>query len=116
MSPLPIRGFNMTPLYDILSAQPLIDEDTFHPQKIKLAMAFGDNRHYKIQEIHKRHFLQAAKSSRLSADQAEEIIQEVLTNVDKVINRVSSTLYSDFPKAVADSIFSGMKKRAKIFR
>lgn len=51
----------LTPLYDVMSAQPNVDEGEIKWNKMKLAMAIGDNRHYVINTIVPRHFLQTVK-------------------------------------------------------
>lgn len=108
-------GFQLAPLYDILSAQPMIDSGKFQNEKVKMAMAVGKSRHYKIKEIYRRHFLQTSKLCRYNAQEMNSIIDETLSEVPKVIDQVSSKLRSDFPNNVAESIFSGMKSRISNF-
>ena len=43
--------FRMTPLYDVVSAQPSVDADQLRENRFKLALAVGDNRHYVINTI-----------------------------------------------------------------
>ncbi|MEN0058531.1 MAG: type II toxin-antitoxin system HipA family toxin [Bdellovibrio sp.] len=109
-------GFIMTPLYDILSAQPFIDSEQFQEEKIKMAMSFGDKNYYRVRDISRRHFLQTAKSCRISSEQMELILDEVLAEVPSIISRVTSELPSDFPQHIADSIFAGMQKRTRQIR
>lgn len=104
-------GFNLTPLYDILSAQPVVDKGGFQYQKIKMAMAYGDSRHYKLVEILRRHFEQTARLCRYDLAEMNQIIDEVIAHTPTVIDRVQNSLPVDFPKAVSNSIFSGMQKR-----
>ena len=47
----------MTPLYDVLSAQPSLDAGQIQRKQMKLAMSAGDKRHYEIDDIMPRHFL-----------------------------------------------------------
>lgn len=108
-------GFEMTPLYDILSAQPLIDKGTFQFEKLKMAMAVGENRHYKLKDIYRRHLLQTAKLCRYDVEKMDHIIDQTITEVPSVIARVSSSLNTDFPAELADSIFSGMRSRTSHF-
>lgn len=105
-------GFKMTPLYDILSAQPMIDRKHFQIQKLKMAMALGSNRHFKIVELQRRHFLQTAKACRFDIDEMQTVIDETLAQLPAVITAVQGKLPKKFPHAVADSIFKGMRKRA----
>jgi HipA-like C-terminal domain len=54
---LPGGRFRLTPLYDVMSAQPNVDAGEIRHNAMKLAMAVGDSRHYVIDSIVPRHFL-----------------------------------------------------------
>ena len=59
-------GYELTPLYDILSAWPVIGTSATSLQykKVKLAMSVKTkNVHYKIDEIHTRHWLELCKNA-----------------------------------------------------
>jgi serine/threonine-protein kinase HipA len=47
--------FNLTPLYDVLTAQPSLDANQMLDKKFKLAMSVGKNRHCAIHDIMPRH-------------------------------------------------------------
>ncbi len=107
---LPGGGFKLTPLYDVISAFPLLAKKQLEPRRLKMAMALtGKNRHYDWNAMLYRHWLSTAKACRFPADGMEEILAEVLGGMDQVINEVSSQLPDSFPDAVADPIFTGMK-------
>jgi serine/threonine-protein kinase HipA len=60
------RGsYRLTPLYDVLTAQPSVHRREIERKHLKLAMFVGDNRHYRMDEIVGRHFVQTAKRARL---------------------------------------------------
>lgn len=105
------KGFNMTPLYDILSAQPLMDEKKIETEKVKMAMAVGDNRYYKVRDIFARHFLQTAKLCKFDVAEMEEIMQQCIDQLPHVISKVTSELDGSFPQDIASSIFEGMNSR-----
>lgn len=104
-------GFSLTPLYDILSAQPMIDAKKFDPHKLKMSMAVGESRHYNVNKIFKRHFLEIAKLSKFDPDEMENIIQECIKDLPMVIRRVTSKLDVTFPNEIAQSILNGMVSR-----
>jgi len=107
--------FNLTPLYDVMSAYPLIAKKQLQIKKIKMAMSLeGKNRHYKWSEIKRCHFLQTAKISNYSIKKADNIIAEVLDQVDSVISRVEGIVPEGFPIEVSEPIFSGMRKARKL--
>ncbi len=111
----PYGGYEMTPLYDIISAYPLIDKKQLQKQKIKMAMALhGKNKHYSWSNISRRHFISTAKAVNFSCEIADNIIQDMLDKTDEVISEVKAKLPADFPKNISDSIFNGILNARKI--
>lgn len=102
--------FRATPLYDVLSAHPILGSGANHvaPQRAKLAMAVrGSENYYLLQQIQRRHWIRHAQLVGLGAPAAEEIIQEVIGNTKRVADDVYRQLPSDFPKDLANSILGG---------
>jgi len=105
----PEGKYRLTPLYDILSAYPLIAKKQLQAKKIKMAMALqGKNIHYHWHNIQRRHFLETAKAVNYSPERAETILDEMLQQVDSVIGRVSEKLPA-FPNNIFQPIFDGMR-------
>jgi len=111
----PEGKYRLTPLYDIMSAYPLIAKKQLQKQKIKMAMSLkGENNHYHWHNIQRRHFIGTAKAIRFSTERAEIILDEMLEQVESVIEKISAQLPDKFPALIAQSIFDGMilmKKR-----
>jgi serine/threonine-protein kinase HipA len=110
---LPGSQYRMTPLYDILSAHPVIGNkrNQIAPKKAKLAMAVrGSSNYYLLEQIQKRHWLAQAKQVGLSADMAGQIIAELLETTDSVLARVEAQLPGDFPADLAAAIFAGIRR------
>lgn len=102
--------YRLTPLYDIMSAYPLISNHQLNAKKIKMAMALkGKNFHYRWFEIKRKHFLDTAKIAHYSVERAEQILDEMLGNVDTVIQKVSDKLPKKFPSQIYQPIFDGMQ-------
>jgi serine/threonine-protein kinase HipA len=102
--------YRLTPLYDIISAHPLIAKKQLQTKKIKMAMALkGKNNHSYWHEIQRRHFLTTAKVAHYSIQKAEHIIDEMLNKMDKVIEQVSDKLPKKFPDKISKPIFEGMQ-------
>lgn len=76
-------GFRLTPLYDVLSAQPASDADEINHNRMKLAMSVGDGRHYVLRGIMPRHFVETAKSSGISESTVRSIFSDVVENEKK---------------------------------
>ena len=109
------RGrYHATPIYDVLSAHPVIGngKNKIPLQKAKLAMAVrGSTNHYLINKIQRRHWLAQAQQVGLGAAAAEQLIVEIIESTDAVINAVSKLLPDNFPMDLAEAIFRGMKKQ-----
>lgn len=105
----PEGRYRLTPLYDIMSAYPLIASKQLQAQKIKMAMALkGKNNHYHWHTVKRRYFIETAKAVDYSPERAEAILDEMLQQVDIVITKVKNKLPQEFPKKIANAIFSGM--------
>ena len=111
----PAGRFTLTPLYDVISAYPILGTaaNQLAPQKAKMAMAaFGKNRHYGWAEIQPRHWLTTAAATGLDATVKEDIA-ELVGRTPKVIAKVSSMLPQGFPTNVARAVFDGLSLTAE---
>lgn len=107
--------YRATPIYDVLSAHPIIGtgKQQIAPQKARLAMAVrGNTNHYLIDKIHRRHWLAQAQQVGLGAASAERLIEEVVAGVEGAIDQVSQQLPAGFPPDVAETILSGVRNQA----
>ncbi|MGY0642859.1 MAG: type II toxin-antitoxin system HipA family toxin, partial [Paraglaciecola chathamensis] len=58
----PDNRYHMSPLYDVLSAFPVMSKKALQPQKINMAMSLkGKNTHWKWNNIQPRHFVSTAE-------------------------------------------------------
>ncbi|MGH8076425.1 MAG: type II toxin-antitoxin system HipA family toxin [Lysobacter sp.] len=119
---LPKGAYALTPLYDVMSAWPVIGEapDKLSAHKVKLAMAIRTtNAHWKMKDIQPRHWVEIAKRYGVLDDggrSVEALIDEVLAAVDPVITKVEADLPAGFPEQVAASIFQGLRQAARKFQ
>jgi len=106
--------FQLTPLYDVLSAWPVIgrSSDQWPQQKLRMAMAwFGEKGRYsKPLEITGRRMLLTAK--RLGLGDAQPILNELIAQTPTVIAAVQSQLPAGFPQTVAEPVFTGLQTSA----
>lgn len=110
----PDGRYELTPLYDIISTYPLINNKQLSERKIKMAMALkGKNIHYKWFECKRVHFLETAKYCKFSVKVAESLLDEMLSQVDDVIDKVSNQIPLAFNEQLASSIFDGMYNMKK---
>ena len=109
---LPHGYYKLTPLYDVLSAWPIIGHgvNKYSWEKVKLAMAVrGKNKHYRIKDIQRRHFNQTA--SRIGVgDNAEGLISEVLEAAPRVISQVQEEAPKYLPENVLNSVLDGLEQ------
>jgi serine/threonine-protein kinase HipA len=103
--------FHMTPLYDVISAQPSIDAKQILWKQFRLAMAFGTKHRYQIRQIAPRHFFQTAAKAGTGRQVIESIIRELLEGTSAAVDSVLSKLPKKFPEQVASSIAAGVKRR-----
>ena len=115
---LPGGDFKLTPLYDVISAFPLVAKKQLEQRRLRMAMALmGKNRQDEWHMMRYRHWLSTAKACRFPTDEMEKIIAETLERLDQVIAEISAELTDTFPDAVAGPIFDGMKTaRDKLIR
>jgi serine/threonine-protein kinase HipA len=108
-------SYALTPLYDVLSAWPLIGngKNRLAWKNVKLAMAVsGKSRHYHVSTVMRRHF--NATAARCGwGENAEDIIGELLAKVEGAIEAVAAQLPPGFPEDVATAIFEGMRTQAR---
>jgi serine/threonine-protein kinase HipA len=107
-------GFRLTPLYDVMSAAPY---KKLSPHKIKLAMAIGYNRHYRVKEILPRHFHQTAREAGLNKDDMIEIFSALTERVDSALSRVEVlAVKASAPERTYAPILEGARKRVALIR
>jgi serine/threonine-protein kinase HipA len=94
-----------------MSVQPNLDLGEVRQNKVKLAMAVGNNRHYTINSIAPRHFIQTGEAAGLPANITQDILEELLTHVPQAIERAWQGLPSKFTGVIAKSIKKGMLNR-----
>jgi len=103
--------FRLAPIYDVVSAQPSIDAGHVRQNQAKLAMSVGKNRHYVLDTILPRHFLQSADACGVPKETMQEMLAELGDTGREVIDSVLADLRDDFPARLAQSIASGAKAR-----
>lgn len=104
----------MTPLYDVLTAQPSLEAGQVQRKQMKLSMSVGTNRHYRIDEIQRRHFVQTALAAGLSRSAIAMVLEEVVDTAPKALETVENALPNDFPTAVSVSVSRGVKQRLDV--
>lgn len=109
----PGGSYRLTPLYDVLSAQPSLDARQIERKQIKLAMAVGATNHYRIEEIQGRHFIETGIAAGLSKTTVQTVIEEVAAAADGVMERLADELPSRFPKSIHAAVSKAVLARLR---
>lgn len=108
------QGYRMTPLYDVLSAWPIIGNgpNQIAFKRAKLAMALrSKNAPYHLHEIQTRHWRVLAKQAGI----AFEMLAEQVEGLPKAFAAVEAQLPAGFPQRVWRSIREGSELQARRF-
>jgi serine/threonine-protein kinase HipA len=109
-------GYRLTPLYDVLTAQPSLDARRIERMQMKLAMSVGADRHYKIGDIHGRHFIQTGEAAGLPKSLVRDAIGEMAGTAGNAVALIESELPADFPEAIRSSDRDAMSARLRGLR
>lgn len=117
----PGGAYELTPIYDVLSAYPVLGEGhgKLSPFKVRMAMAVrSQNAHWRMCEILPRHWLAVGQRHGIvTADGrgAAFVIEDLVNRTPAVVQTVRNTLPGSFPQALADSILDGLQAAADRF-
>jgi len=107
----PGGSFHLTPLYDVLTAQPSLDVRQVERKQMNLAMSVGTNRHYRISEILGRHFLQTGEQARLPKTLVLDAVETMAHVAEAAIERVEHELPEHFPEEIHRSVKAAVSAR-----
>ncbi|MGB5440294.1 MAG: type II toxin-antitoxin system HipA family toxin, partial [Gammaproteobacteria bacterium] len=103
-------GYRLTPLYDVMSSAPYPE---FPVQKIKLAMAIGDNGYYRLNQIQLRHFYQTGQKAGLREQDMDNIFSDVAARMnDAIAEAAALAADAGMPELSSGPILDGVNKRA----
>lgn len=106
--------YALTPLYDILSAYPILGQgrNQIPVQKAKMAMAVqGRARHYEWDRITRRHWMETARVNGLEGE-IQGMLAELTEGAAGVVERVRRALPMGYPEQVSEPILEGLLSAA----
>lgn len=106
--------FRMTPLYDVLSTQPNVDAGQIPAKKFKLSMSVGKSRHYAVQDVMPRHFLQTAAFAGVGMPTMRAIFEDIAVDTERRTDDVIAALPATFPEPLAASVRGAILHRAEL--
>ncbi len=112
----PGGSFHLTPLYDVLTAQPSFDGKQIDRRQMRLSMSVGTNCHYRISEIKGRHFVQTGKAAGMGESMVHALIEEMVGTAPRALQKVESALPTDFPPALHASVGKGVMGRLDLLQ
>jgi serine/threonine-protein kinase HipA len=107
-------AFEMTPLYDVLSAWPVIGTgaNQLPLQDARLAMAVaGKNRHYKLVDVQPRHW--QALATRIGGPELWGRMQSLVDAAPRTFDHIE--LPRGFPEVVISKIGQGVRDQSRKF-
>ncbi|MGB3275219.1 MAG: type II toxin-antitoxin system HipA family toxin [Castellaniella sp.] len=114
----PGGAYALTPLYDVLSAYPVLGEGPgrISPHRVKMAMAVrSKNPHWRMRDIQCRHWLAVGeRHGVISADGGDvrSVVDDLVARTPDALDTVQARLPRDFPPALADCILKGLRDAA----
>jgi len=111
--------YQLTPLYDVLSAYPVLGEgpSRISPFRAKMAMAVrGKNAHWKMREIQRRHWVAQGTRHGVTTEDGRPVshlIDAMVARTPEVVASVRAQLPKGFPQEVAESVLDGLEQSAQ---
>ena len=106
--------FKMTPLYDVLTVQPMLDGHQLNRKSMKLAMRVGKSNHYRVDAIIGRHFFETGQQAGLSKLIIQTIIDDITETGERAFDNTLFKMPNDFPQELHVSVKSAFKSRLKL--
>lgn len=103
--------FVLAPLYDVISAQPIVDNGRLSHNRYKLAMSVGDHNRYQIGQISRRHFEQSAEAAGLPKGTVDRFCDELEAAIPDALETIGGLADNTVPAALIESIAGGVQAR-----
>ena len=113
---LPDSKFKLTPIYDVLSLYPQMDNREIAREKVKMAMSLrGSKRYYNWfgSAFTLEHVLNTAELCEFSSEKMLGIVTETLNQTELVLQQAAKLLPKGFPVDVSTPIFDGIRLSAE---
>ncbi len=105
-------GYELTPIYDVLSIFPALDARQLEIKKVRFAMAIGNSRHYQIRQIFLRHWEQTAHACGFPIKVLHSIIEDLIEK-EKSLDLLATQLCKKIPEKLVNSLILGIRRGLK---
>ncbi len=109
----PGGGYRLTPFYDVLTAQPMIDRKQIRQKDFRLAMSVGNSGKYKLLEITGRHFVETGRKSGLGPTIIGKVISEVIEQAGSASGKALERMPDDFTEEIHVSVSRAIDGRLR---
>jgi len=103
--------FELTPLYDVLTAQPAFDAKQIRHRDFRLAMSLGATPHYRIDDVLGRHFVESGKAAGLGPTLMRQVMDEVMAAAGTAPDRALAEMPKDFQAEAHEAITAILPRR-----
>ncbi|HEV7257283.1 MAG TPA: type II toxin-antitoxin system HipA family toxin [Bosea sp. (in: a-proteobacteria)] len=108
--------YHLTPLYDVLTAQPSLDTGQIQRKQMKLAMSVGTRNHYRIAEVQGRHFLQTCEAANMPKKLVQDSIEQLAATAEAALANIEGGLPRGVPEAIHISVKNAVIQRLRSLR
>lgn len=105
--------YELTPFYDVLSAQPVFDARHIPHNKYKLAMSAGASRKYQILNITGPHFIETAKEAGIGPTIITKVVTEIIRDAAMAPDHALSSMPEGFETSIHESIATAIHARLR---
>ncbi len=106
--------FRMTPLHDVMSAEPSVAAGQITRRQAKLAMSLGQNRHYRLDEIMPRHLEQTAALADVDPGIVRDLYREFVATAEAAASRLAEETQESVPDTVRLPILEAIRGRLRL--
>lgn len=110
-------GYQLTPLYDVMSAYPMFGKG-LEPRKAEMSMSVRGkrNKHYRWYDILPRHWMSHARYLGINAERAQGWIDEIIARTPAALEEVMLNLPRHFDQRVGECIKAGTLKTVQRYQ
>ncbi|CDO34691.1 Protein hipA [Novosphingobium sp. KN65.2] len=110
----PRGGFRLTPFYDVLSVQGAVDHGQLNHRSFRIAMSVGRKRHYRMDEIVGRHFVQTAKAAGLGPTIIHQVVSDIMEKAEAGVEQALAAMPADFASDIHEAVAAALPARLRL--
>ena len=106
--------FELTPFYDVLTAQPAFDAGQIPHKSYRLAMSAGATPHYRIDDVLGRHFIQIGKAAGLGPTLMRTVVDDIRAQAEAAPDRALKEMPGDFHPGAHEAVVAILPRRLRM--